>query len=189
MEVSLSEFAARGICSPRDCDVKLFSETHPHNWIVLHVKSRQEKALSQDLTALEIPHYLPLTSQRRVHGNRKVTVDAPLFPGYVFLRGPIDDTYRADRTRRVAGIIRVADQRALNVELSSLSLAIRNGVPLISHAWLKRGIRVEVVDGPLLGLRGIVEDRQSLDRVVLQVNMLGSAVSLDVDAACVAALE
>ncbi|MDB5921737.1 MAG: hypothetical protein JWN13_673 [Betaproteobacteria bacterium] len=189
MEVALSEVVTGSICGPGHCDITLFSETHPHKWMVLHVKSRQEKALSQDLTAMEIPHYLPLTSQRRIHGNRKVTVDAPLFPGYVFLRGPIDDTYRADRTRRVAGIIRVADQRSLNVELSSLSLAIRNGVSLISHSWLKRGIRVEVVDGPLLGLRGIVEDRRSLDRVVLQVNMLGSAVSLDVDAACVAALD
>src|SRR5688500_10118078 len=86
-------------------------------WHVLHVKSRQEKALTADLRALSIPHFLPLVRQVKFHGGRKVTVETPLFPGYVFLRGTVDEAYQADRTRRVAGIIKVADQKHLDWEL------------------------------------------------------------------------
>jgi transcription antitermination factor NusG len=43
-------------------------------------------------------------------------------------------------------------------------------------------MQVEVESGPLRGLRGVVEDNLSRCRVVLQVKMLGSAVSVDVAA-------
>src|SRR3954469_20570981 len=41
------------------------------DWHVLHTKSRQEKILSEDLLALEIPHYLPLVKSVRYYGKRK----------------------------------------------------------------------------------------------------------------------
>jgi transcription antitermination factor NusG len=160
---------------------ELFKIDHPHPWRVLHVKSRQEKALSQELASLSIQHYLPLMVTRRMRGQQKIVVEKPVFPGYIFLRGPVDDAYRADRTRRVAKILRVADQARLNSELFNLEFALRSQVPLTAHAWLKAGVGVEIVNGPLRGLRGLVQNLQSMDRVVLQVNMLGQAVSIEMD--------
>src|SRR5687768_8107191 len=110
-------------------------------WHVLHVKSRQEKALTADLRAMGIAHFLPLVRQVRFHGGRKATVEAPLFPGYVFLRGSLDETYTADRTRRVAGIIKVADQKHLEWELRNIHLALSRQAPLMAYAHLKRGVR------------------------------------------------
>src|SRR5918999_4935441 len=79
------------------------------SWHVLHTMSRQEKSLSRDLAAVNVPHYLPLVRQVRYYGKRKAVVEEPLFPGYVFLLGSLDDAYVADRTKRVANIIRVTD--------------------------------------------------------------------------------
>jgi transcription antitermination factor NusG len=107
----------------------------------------------------------------------------PLFPGYVFMRGTIGEAYMADRTRRVAGIMRVADQQRLQWELSNLRLALSNGSPFEPHPWLQSGVRVEVRAGPFRGLQGIVESRTRSDRLILQVRMLGCATSMEIDAA------
>ena len=158
-------------------------------WHVLHVKSRQEKALTADLRALSIPHFLPLVRQVKFHGGRKVTVETPLFPGYVFLRGTVDEAYQADRTRRVAGIIKVADQKHLDWELRNIHLALTRAAPLVAYAHLKKGVRVRVTAGPMAGLEGMIKDHASRERLVLQVNMLGQAVSLEVDGGLLEVIE
>lgn len=162
-----------------------FAEDQHGRWVVLHVKSRQEKALSLDLLAIGAAHFLPLVRRARRH----VVTEVPLFPGYLFLRGSIEDAFRADRTRRVANIIAVTDQKQLHEELRNLHLALCRGVEPDEYKWIQRGVRVEVVRGPLQSLRGLVENRQSMNRVILQVQILGSAVSVHVDSDCIVALD
>ena len=158
-------------------------------WHVLHVKSRQEKALADDLAALRIGYYLPLIRVSRYYGKRKAMVDAPLFPGYVFMRGMRDDAYRADRTKRVANIIHVADQRQIDWELRNIHMALSNRASLDPYPFLTRGVRVEVRSGPLAGLQGIIADRTKADRLVLQVHILGAATSLEIDGAMLEVLD
>ena len=153
------------------------------DWFVLHCKSRQEKALADDLAAKGVPHYLPLLRQVRFHGRRKAVVEAPLFPGYVFLRGDRDQAYLADRTRRVANILKVPDQKRIDWELGNLYLALAKEAPLVDFPYLQKGVRVEVRSGPFRGLQGVVHDRLARQRILLQIDMLGRAVSLEIDGA------
>jgi transcription antitermination factor NusG len=152
-------------------------------WHLLYVKSRQEKQLSDDLTAMGISNYLPLMRQTRYYGRRKSNLDLPLFPGYVFLHGPLDDAYLADRTKRVVSIIKVADQEQIAWELENIRGALNRDAELAPHPFLKQGMRVEVRSGPFRGLQGVVESRVRADRLVLQVEMLARAVGLEIDAA------
>jgi transcription antitermination factor NusG len=152
-------------------------------WYVLHTKARQEKALSGALVAMGLGCFLPLIKQVRYYGQYKVVVETPLFPSYVFLRGLVEDVYRADRTKRVAKIIPVNDQKRIDWELRNVSLAVTQEVQFDPFPYLIKGTRVEVRAGPLRGLQGLVEDRTKMDRLILQVDMLGRAVSLEVDGA------
>src|SRR5947209_10702918 len=104
-------------------DASVFSPERAGQWYVLHTMSRQEKALATDLERLSVPFFLPLVTQLRYYGNRKQTVSEPLFPGYVFVRGTIEQAYSADRTGRVANVIRVSDQETINTELHSVAIA------------------------------------------------------------------
>jgi transcription antitermination factor NusG len=151
-------------------------------WTVLQVRSRQEKALSGNLSSMGINHFLPLIKLVQMYGGRKVTVELPLFPGYMFLSGSMDEVYAADRTRRVSKIIPVFDQTQLNWELTNLRLALESGDSLDPYPFLKKGVRVEVTSGPLRGLEGMVEERCGAHRLVLQIDMLGQAVSLEIGA-------
>ena len=150
------------------------------DWHLLHTKSRQEKLLADELGRMGIGHYLPLVKQIRRYGKRKARVEWPLFPGYVFVRGCIEHAYQATRTHRVARIIQVADQKRLDWELVNLHMALNSNAPMDPYPYLRKGVRVEVRSGPLMGLQGLVEDRLTGDRLVLQVAMLGRAVSVEV---------
>ena len=158
-------------------------------WFVLRTKSRQEKILSQELTAMHVAHFLPIVNVTRYYGGRKAAVEIPLFAGYLFLRGNRDQAFEADRTRRVAQIIDVGNQECINRELKNIAFALSRSAVLDIFPYLKKGVRVEVRSGPLRGLEGIVEDRNRRDRIILKVEILGSAVSVEVDAASVDVVE
>jgi transcription antitermination factor NusG len=158
-------------------------------WHVLQTKSRQEKALTESLLSRGMECFLPLAQVNRTHGGRRVKVELPLFPGYVFLRGSLEEAYEADRTKRVAKIIPVFDQKKLDEELRSLELALKASAVFDPFPYLKRGIRVEVISGPMRGVRGVIEDRLKRDRLVLQVDVLGQATSLEVDGAVLQPLD
>ena len=153
------------------------------DWFVLHTRSRQEKILAADLSAMNIGYYLPMTRQVRTHGSRKQEVNLPMFPGYLFLRGTREQAFAADRTKRVANIIDVPNQQHMEWELANLHLALSHQVALDPFPYLSEGIRVEVRSGSMRGLQGVVESRKSMDRLILQVDMLGRAMSLEIDAA------
>ena len=150
-------------------------------WFVLHTRSRQEKSLAADLTAMGVGCFLPMMRQVRYYGKRKMKVRLPIFPGYLFLRGTRDEAFEADRTRRVAQIITVADQAQIDAELHNLHLALDREAPLDPHPYLREGLPVEVRSGPFRGLRGVIERRTRADRLLLQIDMLGRGMSLEID--------
>lgn len=149
-------------------------------WHVLHSKSRQERVLASVLTGMGIDCFLPLRKETHVHRGRRVQVQQPVFPGYVFLWGDVDEAYAADRTRRVAHVIRVNDQDRIEWELANLHCALVTQAPLEPFPALQVGVRARVRTGPFEGLEGVVASRIRPERLVLQVWTLGTATSLDI---------
>jgi transcriptional antiterminator RfaH len=150
-------------------------------WFVLHTRSRQEKALAEDLQARRIEYFLPLVSSIKYYGRRKFRVEVPLFPGYLFLLGTVEQSYQADRTERVARIIQVADQPRLFQELSSIREALERHAPLQPCELISTGMEVEVVAGPFKGIRGVVEQGAPNNRLLLQIDLIGKAAVLEID--------
>jgi transcription termination/antitermination protein NusG len=162
--------------------IDAFPDNPLDTWFVLRTKSRQEKVLAGEMRLRGIASYLPLLTCTKYYGGRKAMVEMPVFPGYLFLRGDIDQAYEADRTRRVAQIIKVTDQEKLDNELRNINLALTGKAALDPYPYLRAGVRVEVREGPFRGLQGVVEHGGRRDRLILQVDILGRAVSLEIDA-------
>lgn len=150
-------------------------------WWVLHTKPRQEKALAQDLVERGLDHFLPLQPTVRYYGKRKFRVELPLFSGYLFLRGSLDEAIQADRTGRVASVIKVKDQVLLDKELAAIRLALEKGAVLTVSGMIAAGDHVEVTAGPFKGLRGIVERLGTHDRLLLGVHLINRAAVLEID--------
>ena len=162
---------------PEDVPICEFEGT----WWVAHTKSRNEKALAQDLIARNVNYFLPMTWHLRVQRGRKLRVLLPLFSGYLFFCGGENDRLQALQTNRVAGIIEVTDQQRLVRQLGQIEQAILAGAPLEPHSHIKKGQKCRVKAGSLLGLQGIVVKTKNRARLVLQVDMLGQAASVEID--------
>ena len=152
-------------------------------WLVLHTRSRQEKAVARDLHAIGAGCYLPERDTVRYYGRRKAKVILPLFPGYVFLFGQRDQAYLADRLGRLVSIIEVPDQEELTDELRNLAAALRAGGDLEPCNPFAMGEWVEVGSGPFKGVRGRVEGYGSARRLILGVGLLGLGAALEIDGA------
>jgi transcription antitermination factor NusG len=157
------------------------AEAATGRWFVIRTRSRQEKALSLDLAARGIDHFLPLSRVVRYHGRRKAVVMEPLFPGYLFMRGEIDQAYTAERTGRVAQVLAAPDQGRLREELRNIRLAQLRGAELTVCDRIECGVLVEVASGPLRGIRGTVEAAVRDDRLVLNVELITRAAQLEID--------
>lgn len=151
-------------------------------WHVLHTKSRQEKTVAEVLDAAGVRCYLPLLKKIAYHGGRRRAVELPLFSSYVFLWGPLEAAYFAIQTKRVVRTIPVPDQKRFDRELGQIRLALEGGAELDPYPYLQRGRHVRVRSGPFQGLEGLVEERLRQDRLILQVQTLGQATSLEIDA-------
>jgi transcriptional antiterminator RfaH len=150
-------------------------------WWVAHTKSRNEKALAHDLVAKNIRYFLPMTWKVQRRSHRTLRSLLPLFSGYLFFCGQETERVELLRTNRVANVIIVKDQEKLLKELIQFEQALRAGAPLTPYKYIKAGQRCRVVAGPLLGLEGIVIQIKNVSRLLLQIDMLGQAASVEID--------
>jgi transcription antitermination factor NusG len=150
-------------------------------WWVAHTKSRNEKALAHDLMAKNISYFLPMALRVHRHSHRTIKAMLPLFTGYLFFCGNESERVELLKTNRVANLLEVKDQETLIRELVRFEQALRAGAPLTPHQYLKKGQWCRVIAGPLLGLEGIVVQTKGDTRLVLQIDMLGQAASVEID--------
>ena len=163
-------------------------------WWVAHTKSRNEKALAHDMVHKNISYFLPMSWKVRRRKGRKLRSLLPLFSSYLFFCGSEKQRLEVLRTNRVANLIEVTDPQKLLEELSQIELALRAGMPLAPHKYIKEGQRCRVIAGPLADLQGVVlKEPQHIDvasslrklpataRLVLQIDILGQAASVEID--------
>lgn len=151
-------------------------------WWVVHTKSRNEKALAKDLIRKGVSYFLPMSWKVSRRNGRTIRSLLPLFGGYLFFCGEENQRIEVLRTNRVANVISVKDQQKLLEELLQIEQAFRAGAALAPHRYIKAGQYCRVIAGPLAGLQGIVLKTKTVTRLVLQINMLSQAASVEIDA-------
>ncbi|MHC4558882.1 MAG: transcription termination/antitermination protein NusG, partial [Planctomycetota bacterium] len=134
-----------------------------------------------DLIHRNISYFLPMSWKVRRRSRRTIRSLLPLFSGYLFFCGEEDQRLELLRTDRVANLIEVEDQEKLLSELVQFEQALRAGAPMKAYRYIKTGQQCRVIAGPLLGLQGVVVKTKGAARLVLQVDMLGQAASVEID--------
>jgi len=158
-------------------------------WWVAHTKSRNEKALAQDLIGKSVSYFLPMTWKVHRKSGRTIRSLLPLFSGYLFFCGEERSRLEALKTNRVANVIEVKNQQKLVDELVQFEQAIRAGVSLVPNKYLKTGQLCRVIAGPLANLQGLIVKAKNATRLVLQVDMLGQAAGVEIDMDMIEILE
>jgi len=160
-------------------------------WHVLYTRHQHEKVVAQILNSKGFETLLPLYSTARRWKDRTKLISLPLFPCYVFLRGGLDRRLAVMTTPGVHAIVSTAGQPTPipHSEIEAIRRVVEGGVHVEPHPFLKCGEWVRVKCGPLIGIQGILIRKKNVYRLVLSVELLGRAASVEVDAFLVERLD
>lgn len=153
------------------------------HWFALQTHSHHEKQVRDRLQAIGIEPFLPLTRQRRQWSDRKVWTTLPLFRGYCFARFVLNHCLAV---RKVPGVVRIVG--ALNPEpiqdqeiaaLQQVATADRTIEPC---EYFAEGTLVEVIRGPLAGLRGQFVRQTKHHGLVIRASLIQQAALIHIEA-------
>lgn len=154
-------------------------------WYAGYTSARHEKKVAQQLQQRKIDHFLPLYETVRRWNNGRHRVQMPLFPSYVFVRIALQERLRV---LQIPGFVRLVGFNGLayplpETEIDAMREALIAGVVAEPYPYLTTGSRVEILAGPLQGVRGILLRRQGKCRVVLSIDLIMRSVVVEVEAA------
>jgi transcription antitermination factor NusG len=134
--------------------------------------------------------FLPLLERRSRWKDRVQRVQVPLFPGYCFARFRPLDRLRVLKTVGVVGLVGPGGEPEPipDAEIEAIRALAGSRLPYEPFPFLTEGMEVEVIRGPLMGVRGRLLRKDREYRVVLSVTLIRQAVSVVIDAADVTPL-
>lgn len=156
---------------------ELSDATHP--WWVAHVRSRREKVLVRHLLQRDVAFYLPQIEQRVRRNGRDFVSYLPLFPGYVFFRGPKSVHDVVWRSETAANLIDVPDQAAFGRELAQIRELQKSGATLRPFIDVVPGDAVRITSGAFKGYVGVVVEERGSERLIVSVSLLKKAVAVE----------
>jgi transcription antitermination factor NusG len=164
--------------------VVLPSEGLEPRWYAAYTSANHEKRVAEQLTVRSVEHFLPLYRSVRRWKDRRVELDMPLFPGYVFVRMAIRDRLQVLKIPGVATIVGFNGQPSAlpDAEVEGLKKGLACGVRAEPYLFLTVGRRVRVKAGPLEGLEGIVIRRKNRLRLVISLDLIHRAAAVEVEA-------
>ena len=154
-------------------------------WYALYTRSRFEKKLLHELTLREMKAFLPMHEILSQWKDRKKKILVPIFPGYIFVNY-VDTLENRHRVLNIPGAVCFVGSCG-NVDPISEEqiIAIRRfleaNLLIDLYPYIQVGTQVEVISGPLAGVKGMLIEKQGKCRFVLQVDLIRQAISVEMD--------
>ncbi len=156
------------------------------SWHVVYTRSRAEKRVHEELTRNNIESFLPLHKRLRQWKDRKKWVEMPLMPGYCFVNISRKEYEVVLKTMNVvcyitfegkAAVIPEKQINALKQMLHQYDFEIT-----VTTENFKPGKRVEVIEGPLIGLQGELVEARGKNKFMLRFEQINSSFMVEVPA-------
>jgi transcription antitermination factor NusG len=153
-------------------------------WYAAYTWTNHEKRVADQFAQRRVEHFLPTFESIRRWKDRRMRIQQPLFSGYIFVRLVLQDRLRVLEVPRVVRLVgfngyptALSDQ-----EIETLRNSLIPELGATPHPYLKEGRKVRIVNGPLEGTEGILIRRKNAFRVVLSIDLIMRAASVEVDA-------
>jgi len=152
-------------------------------WYAAYTSANHEKRVAEQLSLRSVEHFLPAYASVRRWKDRRVTLQMPLFPGYVFVRMALRDRLQVQQVPGVAHLVGFDGTPAAlpDEEIEALRASLESGVRAEPHPYLTVGRRVRLKSGPLAGMQGILLRRKGNFRVVISIELIQRSLIVQVD--------
>ena len=155
------------------------------NWFVLHVRVNQEKRTAQRLANSAVEYFLPCYRSLRQWKDRRVTLEMPLFPGYVFVNINLADRMKVLTLPNVVGLVGSRSSPAIvspeEIDRIKRGVEFGNAAP---HPAFAVGQRVLITVGAMQGMSGCLLRTGNNTRVVISIDSIARSFVVDVDISC-----
>jgi transcription antitermination factor NusG len=152
-------------------------------WYAAYVKHQHERKAAELLQRKGIEVLLPLQKVVRRWKDRNKTLSLPIFPSYLFVHSNLEDKWQILSTPGIFFLVE-SQGKASTIppeEIESIRRLVSSGLPAQAHPYLASGDRVQICRGPLQGVAGILDRFKNQYRVVINVELLQRAVSIEVE--------
>ncbi len=151
-------------------------------WYAISTRSRHEKMVRDRLAGIGVEPFLPLARTLSQWSDRKVWTLSPLFSGYCFARFSLMNSHAVLQTPGIVRIVgSVMPEAISDEELAALKQLSGSDRSLEPEAYFTEGSLVEVVRGPLAGLRGQLLRKAGHDCLVIRVHLIQQAATVHID--------
>jgi len=166
-------------------DERLRVEHSERHWYAVYTCANHEKSVAERIDRRSIECFLPLYESARRWKDRRVRLELPLFPGYIFVRLALIERLKV---LEIPGVVRLVGfdghPTPLPMEdIDTIRACLARRQYLSPHPYLHRGQRVRVSRGPLEGLTGILVRKKNRTRFVISLEMLMRSVAVEIDCA------
>jgi len=155
-------------------------------WYAVHTRSHFEQKVYEGLCAKSIDVFLPRIQVMSRRRDRRKKILVPMLPGYVFVRSNLqpEEYYPIIKT---AGVVRIVGFKGKPVpanedEISSLMILDGTDRTVQNRAYMKRGDRVMIMEGPLKGLVGFyLHHKGQTNKVAVSIELLNRTLAVDIE--------
>jgi transcriptional antiterminator NusG len=156
-------------------------------WYALQVRTLHEQSVAAAMRGKGYEEFVP-TYERRHRWSDRIRREArPLFPGYVFCR--FDPRCRLPilTTPGVRAIVGAGREPVAvdEAEIEAVRRLVRSGLGVEPWPYFNAGDRVEIRDGPLCGVEGVLLEVKRRRRLVVSVTLLHRSVAVEIDGSAV----
>lgn len=153
-------------------------------WYAAYTSANHEKRVAVQLGERSVEHFLPLYGSVRRWKDRRVRLQLPLFPGYVFVRLALRNRLQV---LQVPGVARLVGFSGLpcalpESEIEAMRECLARKACLEPHPYVNVGRRVRVKAGPLEGLEGLVIRKKNHLRFIISLDLIGRSAAVEIDA-------
>lgn len=151
-------------------------------WYAVQVRPRHEWSAAKVLNGKGYDPFVPRYKSRHVWSDRKIEIELPLFPGYIFCR--FDATVRLP-ILTTPGVMRIVGTSKVPLpidagEIEAIQTVVQLGCKTEPRPFLAVGTKVQVKSGPLTGIEGIVEGYKNR-QLILSIGLIQRSVAIDLD--------
>lgn len=154
------------------------------SWYVVQTRSNHEALVETGLRRRGLETFLPRITVPGRRRDRSRLVQAPLFPGYLFVHADLQTPIYYDVLKH-RGVVRILGNQGRGTPvppdiIHSVHAVLQSGRLIYPYPRLEPGMQVRITEGPLEGATGaILRQKQGKKRLVVSLELLGRAIAVD----------
>jgi transcription antitermination factor NusG len=173
--------------NPKDFDTLSLQLDDNPAWYVIHARHQHEAKVELALQRKGLEIFLPRITVRSRRRDRKLLLEVPLFPGYLFVHGILDDQNYYEIIKQQSVVRLLGSKSVLPTPVpaevvASIHAIVDNQQPYYLWPYLHSGKKVCIMEGPLAGTVGVIV--RTLDkkrRLVVAVELFQRSVAVELE--------